>query len=123
LLNALQKGDILLGDRAYGEYLTLASLPSQGIDVGGLSKIRFARTVWLGTMGMELLRCQSPDMAEKELMAYLVAYNLVRCLMAQVLALVGTELARLSSSMPYANISWPLKIAAGGATLVNYGKN
>jgi hypothetical protein len=33
LLGALQKGDILLGDRAYGEYLTLASLPQRGVDV------------------------------------------------------------------------------------------
>ena len=185
LLEALQKGDILLGDRAYGEYLTLASLPAQGVDVvarlHGARKpdfrqasqrwgrqdglfiwpkgyqqstllspsqwrqvpdsivvriIRFEAVVrWrkkrillvttlldpaaypaeelIGlyarrwhlelalrhlktTMGMELLRCQSPDMAEKELMAYLVAYNLVRCLMAQALALAGAELARLS---------------------------
>jgi len=28
LLDALQKGDILLGDRAYGDYLTMASLPN-----------------------------------------------------------------------------------------------
>src|SRR5579863_10353524 len=33
LLEALQKGDVLLGDRAYGEYLTLATLPLQGVDV------------------------------------------------------------------------------------------
>ena len=185
LLDALQKGDILLGDRAYGEYLTLASLPQQGVDVvarlHGARKpdfrkatqrlgkqdglftwpkgyqqstllstrqwrqvpdriivriIRFEAVVrWRKrrillvttlldptaypaeelialyarrwhlelalrhlktTMGMELLRCQSPNMAEKELMAYLVAYNLVRCLMAQALALAGAELARLS---------------------------
>jgi hypothetical protein len=33
LFAALQKGDILLGDRAYGDYLTMASLPKQGVDV------------------------------------------------------------------------------------------
>src|SRR5947199_3110998 len=33
LWDALQKGDILLGDRAYGDYLTMASLPEQGVDV------------------------------------------------------------------------------------------
>ena len=38
------------------------------------------------TMGMELLRCQSPEMAAKELLAYLVAYNLMRCVMAQAAA-------------------------------------
>lgn len=185
LLEALQKGDVLLGDRAYGEYLTLATLPLQGVDVvarlHGARKpdfrqatqrwgrqdglfawgkgyqrsallsprqwrqvpdrivvriIRFDAVVrrrkkhillvttlldpvaypaaeliglyarrWhlelalrhlKTTMGMEWLRCQSPDMAEKELMAYLVAYNLIRCLMAQSLALAEVELARLS---------------------------
>ena len=33
LWEALQKGDILLGDRAYGDYLTMAALPQQGVDV------------------------------------------------------------------------------------------
>src|SRR5438477_9671651 len=48
------------------------------------------------TMGMELLRCQTPEMAEKELLAYLVAYNLIRCLMAEAVALAGAEMERLS---------------------------
>ncbi len=47
-------------------------------------------------MGMEVLRCQSPEMAEKELLAYLVAYNLIRCLMAEAVALAGVEMERLS---------------------------
>jgi len=38
------------------------------------------------TMGMEALRCQSPEMAEKELLAYLIAHNLVRCVMAEAVA-------------------------------------
>lgn len=160
LWDALEKGDILLGDRAYGEYLTLATLPPRGVDVvsrlhGGRkvdyrkatkrlgrhdalfqwhkgyqqSKILSAKqwrkvpdqmsvrilrfdavirrrktrvtlvTTLLDptaypaqaliglyarrwhleltlrhlktTMGMELVRCQTPDMAEKELLAYL----------------------------------------------------
>lgn len=33
LWDQLKKGDILLGDRAYGEYTTLAGLPHQGVDV------------------------------------------------------------------------------------------
>src|SRR5205823_4905588 len=33
LWDQLKKGDILLGDRAYGEYTTLAGLPLQGVDV------------------------------------------------------------------------------------------
>ena len=35
------------------------------------------------TMGMELLHCQTPQMNEKELWAHLLAYNLIRMLMAQ----------------------------------------
>jgi len=185
LWDALEKGDILLGDRAYGEYLTLATLPGQGVDV--VARLHGARRVdyrkasprlarhdglfqwrkgcqqseilsvqqWrqvpvqitvrllrfdavirrrkkritlvttlldpvaypapqlIGlyarrwhlelalrhlktTMGMELLRCQSPAMAEKELLAYLVAYNLIRCLMAQAVAQAGVAMERLS---------------------------
>lgn len=33
LWEQLKKGDILLGDRAYGEFTTLAGLPRQGVDV------------------------------------------------------------------------------------------
>ncbi len=185
LWDALEKGDILLGDRAYGEYLTLAALPPRGVDVvarlhgarrvdyrkamkrlgrhDGLfqwnkgcqqSKIlsvkqwrqvparitvrilrfdavirRRKKRITLVTtlldpvaypahqliglyarrwhlelalrhlktsMGMEVLRCQTQDMAEKELFAYLVAYNSIRCLMAQAVAQAGVEMDRLS---------------------------
>ena len=41
---------------------------------------------------MEQLRCQSPDMAEKELMAYLVAHNLIRCLIAEAIAAYQVDL-------------------------------
>jgi hypothetical protein len=185
LWEALEKGDVLLGDRAYGEYLTLAALPARGVDVvarlHGARRVDFRKALkrlgrhdglfqwrkgyqqseilsvkeWrrvpeqitvrllrfdavirrrkrritlvttlldpvaypasqlIGlyarrwhlelalrhlktTMGMELLRCQSPDMTEKELFAYLVAYNLIRCLMAQAVAQAGVEMERLS---------------------------
>ena len=48
------------------------------------------------TMGMEQLRCQSPEMARKELLAYLVAVNLIRCLMAEAVAEAGVRMARVS---------------------------
>jgi hypothetical protein len=185
LFESLDKGDILLGDRAYGEYLTMASLPLRGIDAvarlhgarkadfrkpnkrlarddglflwqKGLQQstlltppqwaaipsqitvriIRFEAVVrrrkkrirlvttlldaqaypaedlialyarrWnlelalrhlKTTMGMELLRCQSPQMAQKELLAYLVAYNVIRCLMAEAVALAEVQMERLS---------------------------
>jgi hypothetical protein len=47
-------------------------------------------------MGLEQLRCQSPAMAEKELLAYLIAYNLIRCVMAEALARAQADLERLS---------------------------
>jgi hypothetical protein len=48
------------------------------------------------TMGMEQLRCKTPDMAEKELLAYLVAHNLVRCVIAEAVARHPVDLERVS---------------------------
>lgn len=185
LRQELEPGDILLGDRAYGEYTTLATFPPRGIDVvarlhqmrrvdfrraqrlsrnDGLfvfrkgwmqSKlmsraqwnrmpeqitvriIRFTATIrgfrhrritlvttlldprlypaeqlmalyarrWRlelclrdlkTTLGMEFLRCKSPDMVEKELLIYLLAHNLVRCLMAEAASQGQGELERIS---------------------------
>jgi hypothetical protein len=185
LWDELKQGDILLGDRAYGEYTTLAGLPQRGIDVVArlhqrrqvdfrkarrLGKsdglfvwtkgyqqseilspnewdllpvqitvrlLRFTTTIrgfrsrrvtlvtslldpelypteelvalyarrWRlelclrdlkTTLGMEQLRCKTPDMVEKELLAYLVAHNLVRCLMAEAVATHRVELERVS---------------------------
>ncbi len=181
----LRKGDIILGDRAFGEYSTLAQLPRQGVDVvarlhhqrkvdflkakqlakddglfvwakgyeqSGLATarqwqqmpaqilvriLRFTATIrgfrnrrvtlltalldpqlyparqiialygrrWSlalcfrdlkTTMGMEALRCQSPEMAEKELLVYLVAHNLVRCVMAEAVTRYQVPLERIS---------------------------
>jgi len=185
LWDQLKKGDILLGDRAYGEYTTLATAPQTGVDVLArlhacrkvdfrkarrLAKndglflwtkgyepsrilsatqwrllpaqitvriIRFTATIrgfrsrritlvttlldpkdypaqdliglyarrWRlelclrdlkTTMGMEQLRCKSPEMAEKELLAYLVAHNLIRCLIAEAVARYHVDLERVS---------------------------
>ena len=35
------------------------------------------------TLGMETLSCKTPQMCEKEFRAYLLAYNLIRLLMAE----------------------------------------
>ena len=185
LWDQLNKGDILLGDRAFGEYTTLAGLPQQGVDVVArlhhrrqvdfrkaqrLGKndgllvwtkgcqqseilsasewallpaqitvriIRFTATIrgfrarrvtlvttlldaalypapelvalyarrWRlelclrdlkTTLGMEVLRCKTPAMVEKELLAYLLAHNLVRCVMAEAVAREPVDLARVS---------------------------
>jgi hypothetical protein len=185
LWDQLKMGDILLGDRAYGEYTTLAGLPQQGVDVvarlhqrrkvdfrkarrlgknDGLFQwtkgyqqseilpadewallpaqitvriLRFTATIrgyrarrvtlvttlldsqlypapaiielyarrWRlelclrdlkTTMGMEQLRCKTPEMAEKELLAYLVAHNLIRCVIAESVARYAVDLERVS---------------------------
>ena len=48
------------------------------------------------TMGMEVLHCQTPQMNEKELWAYLLAYNVIRLLMAQAAYNAGVEPRSLS---------------------------
>jgi hypothetical protein len=48
------------------------------------------------TMGMEQLRCKSPEMAEKELLAYLIGHNLVRCVIAQAVHRSPADLERVS---------------------------
>ena len=185
LWECLKAGDILLGDRAYGDYVTLAGLPRQGVDV--VARLHQARKVdfrkakrfghedgvftwrkgcmqstiltsaqWAAlpeeiqvrivrfsaacrgfrtqhitlvttlldadlypagelialylrrwrielclrdvktTLGLEVLRCQSPAMVRKELLAGLIAHNLIRCVMAEAARVYEAELERLS---------------------------
>lgn len=48
------------------------------------------------TLGMETLSCRTPDMAIKEIWIYLLAYNLIRLLMAQAALSVGCRPRQLS---------------------------
>jgi hypothetical protein len=185
LWECLKAGDILLGDRAYGDYVTLAGLPPQGVDVVArlhqARKVDFRRAKRLGhqdgvfvwrkslqpssiltpaewaalpaeievriirftaacrgfrsqhltlvttlldaekypvaelialyarrwrleltlrdvktTLGLEQLRCQSPAMVRKELLAGLIAHNLIRCVMAEAAQVHAAQLERLS---------------------------
>lgn len=48
------------------------------------------------TLGMEVLRCRTPAMVEKELWVYLLAYNLIRLLMAEAAAHSGQGPRQLS---------------------------
>lgn len=48
------------------------------------------------TLGMEVLSCKSPPMCEKELWVYLLAYNLIRLLMAQAALQAGIHPRQLS---------------------------
>jgi Transposase DDE domain len=47
-------------------------------------------------MGMEVLRCQTPPMIHKELEMFLIAYNLMRCLLTQASQAHDVALERLS---------------------------
>jgi len=48
------------------------------------------------SMGMETLRCLSPKMVHKELEMFFIAYNAIRCLMADAAALHDVPIQRLS---------------------------
>jgi hypothetical protein len=48
------------------------------------------------TLGMDVLRCQSPEMVRKEVWAHLLAYNLIRSIMARAAADRGAEPRQLS---------------------------
>lgn len=47
-------------------------------------------------LGMDILRCKTPDMVEKELWMHAIAYNLIRTLMNQAARLHGRTLDRIS---------------------------
>jgi len=48
------------------------------------------------SMGMDVLRCQSPNMIHKELEMFFIAYNLIRCLMLQASRNYKADIQRLS---------------------------
>lgn len=48
------------------------------------------------TLGMETLSCKTPDMCEKEMWVYMLAYNLIRLLMAQAADSAGVLPRQLS---------------------------
>lgn len=48
------------------------------------------------TMGTDVLRCQSPQMNEKQLWVHLLAYNVIRTLMVQAARQVGVNPRALS---------------------------
>lgn len=48
------------------------------------------------TLGMDVLRCRTPEMVRKEIALHVIAYNLLRGLMQQAAALYEVDLTRLS---------------------------
>jgi len=185
LWDELKSGDILMGDRAYGDYATVAGLKRRGVDViarlNQRRKVDFRKARRLGkddglfvwtrgyqqsalfteqewellpeiikvrivrfrvesrgfrsqsvvlvttlldanlfplrdlakaygrrwrlemclrdiktTLGMEVLRCKSPEMLRKEMLAFLIAHNLARAVMAEAANIHHAHLDRLS---------------------------
>jgi hypothetical protein len=47
-------------------------------------------------LGLDILRCKSPEMIEKEALIHLIAYNLIRLFMQQAADRHGVELSRIS---------------------------
>ena len=66
------------------------------------------------TMGMDVLRCKTPDMVEKELAMFVIAHNLVRALMLAAAKARNIDPSRLSFKGTVATIrQWaPLMAAA-----------
>jgi hypothetical protein len=48
------------------------------------------------TLRMEALSCKTPKMVNKELLMHLIAYNLIRCLMAEAASIYDVDLERIS---------------------------
>jgi len=48
------------------------------------------------SMGMDVLRCKTPDMVEKEMVMHIIAYNLVRALMREAARKHSASLERIS---------------------------
>jgi len=67
------------------------------------------------TLGMEQLRCKTPEMALKELWTYLLAYNLIRLLMAQS-ALLADQIPRQLSFKHTVQLWLAWQTQGGGRT-------
>jgi len=47
-------------------------------------------------LGMDVLRCQSPEMIEKEILVHLIAYNLIRAFMQRAAHIHHADISRMS---------------------------
>jgi hypothetical protein len=65
-------------------------------------------------MGMETLRCKTPDMLEKELMMHMIALNLVRALSIDAARLRGVDPARISFSAALVQTGEWMRLAVAG---------
>jgi hypothetical protein len=73
IYDALEPGDVVLADALFDDYFIACELRQRDIDI-----IRSIKS----TMQMDILRCKTPDMVHKEIWTHLLAYNLLRTVMA-----------------------------------------
>ena len=71
------------------------------------------------TMGMDVLHCQTPQMNEKELWVYLLAYNVIRLLMAQAAGNAGVN--PRSVSFKHTAQLWTEWVSRGLSATINTG--
>jgi hypothetical protein len=90
-------------DNRAGVFQVVTTILDASIDGGQIGDLYERR--WSGevdiraikaTMQMDVLRCKTPEMVEKEIWAHLSAYNLLRTVMAVAAAEVGIEPRRVS---------------------------
>jgi Transposase DDE domain len=79
---------------------TILDTSIDGGQIGDLYERRWSGEVDIraikATMQMDVLRCQTPEMVEKEIWTHLLAYNLLRTVMAVAAAEVGIEPRQVS---------------------------
>lgn len=86
--DALNQGDLLVADRGFCSFATFASLFARGVELH-FREIKIH-------LNMDVLRCLSPDMIERELRMHFIAYNLIRCVMQKAAITHNVDLKRLS---------------------------
>jgi hypothetical protein len=69
-------------------------------EIAGLCRRRWNAELFLRdiktTMGMDVLSCKTPEMVEKELWIHVIAYNLIRAVMAEAALKHGVDQGRIS---------------------------
>ncbi len=84
-------------------YIITTLLDAEEYPASGLADLYFQR--WdvelffrdiKTTMGMDILRCKTPDMVRKEILMHLIAYNCIRCLMVEAAEEKDVRVRRIS---------------------------
>jgi len=91
------------GFRTQGFYIITTLLDAKTYAADDLADLYFQR--WdvelffrdiKTTMGMDILRCKTPDMVRKEIVMHLIAYNCIRYLMVEAAQQAGEQVRRIS---------------------------